>query len=123
MKNINYANVLEIKDSFQKYLKGEKIYSQMISFYAIEFKKYIHSWMLNSNISWEEFCIKNSLLNNNQEISSLNTEVLDKIAESFYYNEFDDRSVFLMLKDLNNLEKEIKNIEKNKNNVSIKKVA
>lgn len=123
MKSINYSNLSEIKDSFQKYLKGEKVYDKMISFYAIEFKKYIHSWILNNDISWEEFSVKNSLLSNQEFCDHFNTEILDKVAESFYYKEYDAQSVFLMLKDINKLEKEIKNLEKNKTLLKMKKVA
>lgn len=111
MKQINYSNILSIKVSLQDFLMDKKVYDQMISFQALEFRKYIHAWLENTDLSWEEFSIRDNSFQSFTQDDVLDTSVLTTISESFYYKDYDRQKVFNLLKDLNNLEKKIKSIE------------
>jgi len=114
MKKINYNNISTIKISLQELLMGQKVYNQMISFQALEFKRYLNSWFENPDISWEEFSAKDNSFQSFLKNEEIDLSTLDSISESFYYKDYDKQKVFNLLKDLNSLEKQIKQIEKQK---------
>lgn len=111
MKQINYSNILSIKVSLQDFLMDKKVYEQMISFQALEFRRYIYAWLENTDLSWEEFSVRDNSFQSLDQEQSLDTSVLASISESFYYKDYDRQKVFNLLKDLNQLEKKIKSIE------------
>ena len=110
MKNINFTSLYEIKLNLKKYILGEKIYKEMVAISAIEFKRYINAWLKDKNITWEEFSIKNHLLENFDPNQLKELDCLDILANNLYYQ--DDFNAFLRLKEICELENLLKQEEK-----------